>query len=140
MEYRHKNWGEIQVLQRYDTFWQVQTANGIRSANPADCIEVKENLVTFPTPPESPPPEPEPEPEPQTPEKKLRINLASAIQTARHLPMIGKLAARRIKERQLEQTDQRYADFEQFKSVNSDLVEEEAGWEKLEPLIDFGMP
>ena len=66
------------------------------------------------------------------------VNTATYSQISRGLPMIGKIGARKIKARQENLEGKQYQSFEQFKAINEDLIDDESGWNIIEPLILFG--
>lgn len=133
-KYNHTVYGVVTVTARFEGFWMAQTTSGIRC--------VYENQLTPITNPVAPPPPsnviPIDEPPPAKPLTGVHVNTATYSQISRGLPMIGKIGARKIKARQENLEGKRYQDFEQFKAVNEDLIDDENGWNIIEPLLLFG--
>ena len=133
-KYNHTSYGVVTVLQRYEGFAMAQTSSGIR------CVYENE-LTPFIDPVAPPPPSnviPMGEPAMAPPLIGVHVNTATYNQISKGLPMIGKIGARKIKTRQENLEGKQYQDFEQFKEVNEDLIDDENGWNIIEPLLLFG--
>ena len=134
-KYNHTSYGVVTILQRYEGFAMAETSSGIR------CVYEHE-LTPFTDPVDLPPPSnviPINEPPPPAPPLTgVHVNTATYNQISRGLPMIGKIGARKIKARQENLEGKQYQSFEQFKEVNEDLIDDENGWNIIEPLLLFG--
>lgn len=133
-KYNHTVYGEITVTARYEGFWMAETTSGIR------CVYESE-LTPFADPVALPPPSNVillNEPAMTPPLTGVYVNTATYNQISRGLPMIGKIGARKIKARQENLEGKQYQSFEQFKEVNADIIDDENGWNIIEPLILFG--
>ena len=133
-KYNHTSYGVVTILQRYEGFAMAQTSSGIR------CVYEHE-LTPFTDPVALPLPSnviPMGEPAMAPPLTGVHVNTATYNQISRGLPMIGKIGARKIKARQENLEGKRYQSFEQFKAVNEDLIDDELGWNIIEPLLLFG--
>lgn len=134
-KYNHTVYGEVTILQRYEGFAMAQTTSGIRCVYDAQLTPFT-NPVALPLPsnviPINEPPPPAP------PLTGVHINTATYSQISRGLPMIGKIGARKIKARQENLEGKQYQSFEQFKAINEDLIDDENGWNIIEPLLLFG--
>lgn len=131
----HVVWGTVTILQRYESFWMVMTAQGKRSVYEADCKPLAE-VVPLERKNEGQVQEEESTDLPATP-STINLNDATITAIAKALPMIGRLSARRIVERRGNQPDSRYTDFAHFQKVNEDLLDDADNWAALEPLIKF---
>lgn len=131
--YNHVVYGRVEVIQKYDSFWMARTVNGLKTVYEPDLTAIVVGEVI----PLEPPSEVALSIDDPVQDTRINLNDSTYSAIAKGLPMVGRLAAKRIVERRDKQTDGRYFSFNQFKEVNSDLLDDADHWAILEPLVKF---